>query len=38
MALMTCSISLIVAEAAKNQLKYDFGRTWPETWINNTHH
>jgi membrane-associated phospholipid phosphatase len=35
MALMTCSISLIVAEAAKNQLKYDFGRTWPERWINN---
>jgi|SRR6476661_3038324 len=35
MALMTCSISLIVGEAAKNQLKYDFGRTWPETWINN---
>ncbi len=33
--LLTCSISLIVAEAAKNQLKYDFGRTWPETWINN---
>ena len=19
----------------RNQLKYDFGRTWPETWINN---
>jgi membrane-associated phospholipid phosphatase len=34
-ALVTCSISLIVAEAAKNQLKYDFGRTWPETWVNN---
>ena len=34
-ALLTSSISLIVAEAAKNQLKYDFGRTWPETWINN---
>src|SRR6516165_9843920 len=33
--LVTCSISLIVAEAAKNQLKYDFGRTWPETWVNN---
>jgi membrane-associated phospholipid phosphatase len=33
--LMTCSISLIVADAAKTQLKYDFGRTWPETWVNN---
>ena len=35
MTLVTCSISLIVADAAKSQLKYDFGRTWPETWINN---
>jgi membrane-associated phospholipid phosphatase len=34
-ALLTSSISLVVAEAAKNQLKYDFGRTWPETWTNN---
>ena len=33
--LLTCSISFIVADAAKNQLKYDFGRTWPETWVNN---
>ena len=33
--LLTCGISFIVADAAKNQLKYDFGRTWPETWINN---
>jgi hypothetical protein len=33
--LVTCSISLVVAEVAKNQLKYDFGRTWPETWVNN---
>jgi membrane-associated phospholipid phosphatase len=27
--------SLAVAEAIKDQLKYAFGRTWPETWINN---
>jgi membrane-associated phospholipid phosphatase len=31
---LLCSVSLIVAEAAKNELKYIFGRTWPETWIN----
>jgi membrane-associated phospholipid phosphatase len=29
------SISLIVAEATKAQLKYLFGRTWPATWVNN---
>lgn len=29
------SISLIVAEATKAQLKYAFGRTWPATWVNN---
>ena len=33
--LLTCSISLIVAEATKSQLKYIFGRTWPETFVNN---
>jgi membrane-associated phospholipid phosphatase len=33
--LLTCSISSIVAEAAKSQLKYIFGRTWPETFVNN---
>jgi membrane-associated phospholipid phosphatase len=32
---LLCSLSLIVARAAKDQLKYVFGRTWPETWINN---
>jgi membrane-associated phospholipid phosphatase len=31
---LLCSVSLIVAEAFKNQLKDAFGRTWPETWIN----
>ena len=28
-----CSISLLVAEATKAQLKFVFGRTWPDTWI-----
>jgi membrane-associated phospholipid phosphatase len=27
--------SLAVAEAIKDQLKFAFGRTWPETWIGN---
>jgi membrane-associated phospholipid phosphatase len=31
---LLCSVSLIVAEVVKNELKYIFGRTWPETWIN----
>jgi len=30
-----CSISLIVAEATKAQLKFVFGRTWPDTWVHN---
>jgi membrane-associated phospholipid phosphatase len=34
-AALLCSLSLIVARAAKDQLKYTFGRTWPETWVNN---
>jgi membrane-associated phospholipid phosphatase len=29
------SISLIVAETTKAQLKFIFGRTWPDTWIHN---
>jgi membrane-associated phospholipid phosphatase len=32
---LLCAVSLLVAEAGKSQLKYVFGRTWPETWINN---
>ena len=28
-----CSLSLIAGDAVKNQLKFVFGRTWPETWI-----
>lgn len=34
-AALLCSISLVVARAAKDQLKILFGRTWPETWVNN---
>jgi membrane-associated phospholipid phosphatase len=30
-----CSISLIVAEAIKSQLKFVFGRYWPDTWVLN---
>jgi len=33
--LFVAGISLIVAEALKNELKYVFGRTWPDTWIHN---
>jgi len=33
--LLICSISVIVAEAVKTQLKFIFGRTWPDTWIDN---
>jgi membrane-associated phospholipid phosphatase len=30
-----CGISAVMAETIKNQLKFVFGRTWPETWTNN---
>jgi membrane-associated phospholipid phosphatase len=30
-----CSIGLIVSAAVKNELKFMFGRTWPETWVRN---
>jgi membrane-associated phospholipid phosphatase len=33
--LLAFSLSLIVAEAIKDQLKWCFGRYWPETWVNN---
>ncbi len=32
---LRCSLSLVSALAIKEQLKFVFGRTWPETWINN---
>jgi membrane-associated phospholipid phosphatase len=30
---LLCAISLVTSGAAKNYLKFVFGRTWPETWI-----
>jgi membrane-associated phospholipid phosphatase len=32
---LVCGVSLAVAVAIKDQLKFAFGRTWPETWANN---
>ena len=32
---LACSISFVTANFINNQLKYAFGRTWPETWIQN---
>jgi membrane-associated phospholipid phosphatase len=34
-AIFICSISVVIAETIKSQLKFVFGRTWPETWIQN---
>ena len=34
-AVLLSAISLVASAAIKNQLKFVFGRTWPETWINN---
>jgi membrane-associated phospholipid phosphatase len=31
-ALLLCDISILAADAIKNQLKYVFGRTWPDSW------
>ena len=31
-AVAVCAIALLAAEAIKNQLKYMFGRTWPDSW------
>ena len=33
--ILLCGITLAVAETIKDELKFAFGRTWPETWINN---
>lgn len=30
-----CGISLIVAETIKSELKFVFGRLWPDTWVQN---
>jgi len=32
--LLLASVSFILAQAIKDQLKYAFGRLWPETWVN----
>ena len=32
---LACCLATLVAVAIKDQLKYDFGRTWPETWTHN---
>ncbi len=34
-ALLLSGVSLGIASQIKDQLKFVFGRTWPETWINN---
>jgi membrane-associated phospholipid phosphatase len=34
-AAVNCSISVIIAEMTKSELKYVFGRTWPDTWVGN---
>jgi membrane-associated phospholipid phosphatase len=31
-AILLCDISVLAAEAIKNQLKFMFGRTWPDSW------
>ena len=33
--ILLCGLAIIVSAALKNELKFVFGRTWPETWINN---
>lgn len=32
---LVASINLLVADSIKDDLKYVFGRYWPETWVNN---
>lgn len=34
-AAFVCSLSVVFAESMKDQLKFIFGRTWPETWVQN---
>ena len=34
-SVLLCSISLLIAEITKAQLKFVFGRTWPDTWTHN---
>jgi membrane-associated phospholipid phosphatase len=30
--ILFCAIAVLVTDTAKNQLKYVFGRTWPDSW------
>jgi membrane-associated phospholipid phosphatase len=32
LSFLLCDISVLAADALKNQLKYVFGRTWPDSW------
>ncbi len=32
---LLCSFSLVMGHAVKDELKWVFGRTWPETWVDN---
>jgi membrane-associated phospholipid phosphatase len=32
--LLACCLAVLVAGAIKEELKFVFGRTWPETWVN----
>jgi membrane-associated phospholipid phosphatase len=32
LAIVWCDISVLAAETIKDQLKYAFGRTWPDSW------
>jgi membrane-associated phospholipid phosphatase len=34
-AIVICSLSLVMGHVTKDELKWVFGRTWPETWIGN---
>jgi membrane-associated phospholipid phosphatase len=31
-SILLCDISVLAADAVKNQLKFVFGRTWPDSW------
>lgn len=33
--LLLCALSYVTSAAVNNQLKFAFGRMWPETWVNN---
>jgi membrane-associated phospholipid phosphatase len=33
--ILLCGLSIIASAAIKSELKFVFGRTWPETWTNN---